>query len=48
VVDQVAKLRDAGLRYAVVSNLSFAQPDPKKGVAAGVPFVKILRQLRKL
>jgi phthiodiolone/phenolphthiodiolone dimycocerosates ketoreductase len=48
VVDQAAKLRDAGLRYAVLLNMSFAQPNVKRGMAATVPFTRILRQLRKL
>jgi phthiodiolone/phenolphthiodiolone dimycocerosates ketoreductase len=48
VVDQAARLRDSGLRYAVLSNMSFAQPDVKRGMAASLPFTRILRQLRKL
>jgi phthiodiolone/phenolphthiodiolone dimycocerosates ketoreductase len=48
VMDQAAKLRDSGLRYAVVCNMSFAQPNMKESIAATVPFTKILRQLRKL
>jgi phthiodiolone/phenolphthiodiolone dimycocerosates ketoreductase len=48
VVDQAARLRDSGLRYAVLCNMSFAQPDMKRGMAAWIPFTTILRQLRKL
>lgn len=48
VLEQAAELRDAGLRYAVVVNMSAAQPDMRRGVASSVPFVRILRQLRKL
>jgi phthiodiolone/phenolphthiodiolone dimycocerosates ketoreductase len=48
VVDQAATLRDSGLRYAVLCNLSFAQPNMKRGMAASIPFTRILRQLRKL
>jgi phthiodiolone/phenolphthiodiolone dimycocerosates ketoreductase len=48
VVDQAARLRDSGLRYAVLFNLSFAQPNMKRSMAATVPFTRILRQLRKL
>lgn len=48
VLEQAAELRDAGLRYAVVVNMSSAQPDMKRGMAATVPFVRTLRQLRKL
>lgn len=48
VLEQAAELRDAGLRYAVLVNMSSAQPDMKRGMAATLPFVRILRQLRKL
>jgi phthiodiolone/phenolphthiodiolone dimycocerosates ketoreductase len=48
VLEQAAELRDAGLRYAVVVNMSGAQPDMKRGMAATVPFVRILRRLRSL
>jgi phthiodiolone/phenolphthiodiolone dimycocerosates ketoreductase len=48
VVDKVATWRDHGLRYAVLCNLSLAQPNMKRGIAATLPFTKILRQLRKL
>ena len=48
VLEQAAELRDAGLRYAVVVNMSSAQPDMKRGMAATVPFVRVLRRLRKL
>lgn len=48
VLEQAAELSDAGLRYAVVVNMSSAQPSMKRGMAANVPFVRILRQLQKL
>jgi phthiodiolone/phenolphthiodiolone dimycocerosates ketoreductase len=48
VVDQAATLRDVGLRYAVLCNMSFAQPKVMRSAAAGVPFVKVMRRLRKL
>ena len=48
VLDQAAALRDSGLRYAVLCNMSFAQPNMKRGMAASIPFARILRQLRKL
>jgi phthiodiolone/phenolphthiodiolone dimycocerosates ketoreductase len=48
VVEQVARLRDSGLRYPVVLNMSFAQPNMKRGMAASLPFATILRQLRRL
>jgi len=48
VVDQAAGLRDSGLRYAVLCNMSFAQPNMRRGMAASIPFTRILRQLRRL
>ena len=48
VIDQVAEWRDFGLEYGVFANASLMQPSMKNGMAAGAPFVKILRKLRTL
>src|SRR6476659_7362636 len=48
VVDQAAEWRDHGLRYAVMADASVVQPSLRRGLAASVPFVRILRALRKL
>jgi phthiodiolone/phenolphthiodiolone dimycocerosates ketoreductase len=48
VIDQAAEWRDHGLRYAVMGNASGMQPSLRRGLAASVPFAKILRGLRKL
>ena len=48
VIDQAAEWRDHGMRYPVLFNASGLQPSLRKGLAAGVPFVRILRGLRKL
>ena len=48
VIDQAAEWRDHGLRYAVMVNVSALQPSLRRGLAATVPFTKILRGLRKL
>jgi phthiodiolone/phenolphthiodiolone dimycocerosates ketoreductase len=48
VIDQVAELRNYGLRYLVVSNVSILQPSLRKGLTASAPFFKILRGLKKL
>jgi phthiodiolone/phenolphthiodiolone dimycocerosates ketoreductase len=48
VVDHAAELRDHGVRYLVVSNVSILQPTLRKGLAASRPFFKILRGLKKL
>jgi phthiodiolone/phenolphthiodiolone dimycocerosates ketoreductase len=48
VVEQVAEWRDRGLSYPVLLNLSSVQPSLYRGLAAGAPFAKILRGLRKL
>jgi phthiodiolone/phenolphthiodiolone dimycocerosates ketoreductase len=48
VIDQVADLRDRGLRYLVVSNVSILQPSLRKGLTATMPFHAVLRGLKKL
>jgi phthiodiolone/phenolphthiodiolone dimycocerosates ketoreductase len=48
VVDQVAQWRDHGLSYPILINLSTLQPSMRRGLAAGTPFAKILRELRRL
>jgi phthiodiolone/phenolphthiodiolone dimycocerosates ketoreductase len=48
VVDQVAEWKDFGLDYGVFAHASFMQANWKSGLAAGAPFVQILRKLRKL
>jgi phthiodiolone/phenolphthiodiolone dimycocerosates ketoreductase len=47
-VDQLADWRDHGLGYPVLLNLSTLQPSLRRGLAAGSPFAKILRGVRKL
>jgi phthiodiolone/phenolphthiodiolone dimycocerosates ketoreductase len=48
IVDQLADWRDHGLSYPVLLNLSSLQPSLRRGLAAGNPFAKILRGVRKL
>ena len=48
VIDQAAEWRDHGLRYAVIADASSIQPSLRRGLAASVPFARILRGLRKL
>lgn len=48
VVDQVAEWRDFGLRYPLLVNAGLLQPSPRKSAESIVPYVKILRRLRKL
>jgi phthiodiolone/phenolphthiodiolone dimycocerosates ketoreductase len=48
VIDQAAHWRDHGVRYIVVSNISFLQPSLRKGLAASIPLATILRGLKKL
>jgi phthiodiolone/phenolphthiodiolone dimycocerosates ketoreductase len=48
IVDQLADWRDHGLGYPVLLNLSTLQPSLRRGLAAGNPFAKILRGVRKL
>jgi phthiodiolone/phenolphthiodiolone dimycocerosates ketoreductase len=48
VIDQAAAWRDSGLQYLVACNISALQPSLRRGLASMVPFMKILRGLRKL
>ncbi len=48
VIDQAAEWCDHGLRYVVVCNASAMQPNLRRGLAASVPFARILRGLRRL
>lgn len=48
VIEQAAEWRDHGLRYLVAANVSLLQPSLRKGLAAGAPFFKVLRGLKKL
>jgi phthiodiolone/phenolphthiodiolone dimycocerosates ketoreductase len=48
VLDQVAQWRDHGLRYLLAINGSQLNPSMRKGMAATLPFAKILRGLKKL
>jgi phthiodiolone/phenolphthiodiolone dimycocerosates ketoreductase len=48
VIEQIADWRDQGLQYAVISNISAIQPSLRRGLAASLPFSRILRGLRKL
>ena len=48
IIDQAAEWRDCGVRYIVLINLSFFQRSLRKGLAAVMPFNKIVRGLKKL
>jgi phthiodiolone/phenolphthiodiolone dimycocerosates ketoreductase len=48
VVEQAAEWRDCGVEYPVLANMSAVQPSLRRGLAATVPFAKILRKLRRL
>jgi phthiodiolone/phenolphthiodiolone dimycocerosates ketoreductase len=48
VVDQAAQWRDYGARYVVVADASSVQRSLRKGLAAMIPFGRILRGLKKL
>jgi phthiodiolone/phenolphthiodiolone dimycocerosates ketoreductase len=48
VIEQAAEWRDCGLDYPVVGNISAVQPSLRRGLAATLPFTRILRQLRRL
>jgi phthiodiolone/phenolphthiodiolone dimycocerosates ketoreductase len=48
VIEQVAEWRHHGMEYVVICNVSAVQPSLRRGLAANVPFVRILRRLRRL
>jgi phthiodiolone/phenolphthiodiolone dimycocerosates ketoreductase len=48
VIDQAAQWRDKGARYVVVADVSSLQRSLRKGLAAAMPFARILRGLKKL
>ena len=48
VIEQAAQWRDYGARYVVVADASSLQRSLRKGLAATMPFGKVLRGLKKL
>ena len=48
VIEQAVQWRDHGVRYMVIANVGFLQPSLRKGLAAMIPFTKIVRGLKKL
>lgn len=48
ILDQVAEWRDHGLRYLLAINGSMLNPNLRKGMAASLPHLKVLRGLTKL
>jgi phthiodiolone/phenolphthiodiolone dimycocerosates ketoreductase len=48
VVEQAAAWRDCGVRYFVGINTSFLQQSLRNGVGSAVPFLRILRRLKRL
>ncbi|MGJ6126351.1 LLM class flavin-dependent oxidoreductase [Mycolicibacterium sp. Y3] len=48
VLAQAAEWRDHGVRHLVTINASVLQRDLRKGMASNVPFLKIVRGLKKL
>lgn len=48
IIDQVAQWRDCGVRYIVLVHLSPLQRSLRNGLAATVPFFRIVRGLKKL
>ncbi|QNI05368.1 LLM class flavin-dependent oxidoreductase [Mycobacterium kubicae] len=48
ILDQLAAYRDHGVRYPVLLNASPIQPKLRRGLSTALPFMKILRGLRKM
>jgi phthiodiolone/phenolphthiodiolone dimycocerosates ketoreductase len=48
VVDQIAEFRNHGLRHLVVGNAGAIQPSLRRSAMTTTPYIKLVRQLRKL
>ncbi len=48
ILDQLAAYRDQGVRYPVLLNMSTIQPKLSRGLSSALPFMKILRGIRRL
>jgi phthiodiolone/phenolphthiodiolone dimycocerosates ketoreductase len=48
ILDQLAEWRHHGLGYGVFTDISMAGPSLRRGLAAGLPFARILRGARRL
>lgn len=48
IINQVAQWRDCGVRYIVLAHLSPMQRSLRNGLAATLPFYRIVRGLKKL
>ena len=48
ILDQLAAYRDHGVRYPVLVNASPIQPKLSRGLSSALPFMKILRGIRRL
>lgn len=48
VIDQVAQWRDCGVRYLVLAHVSLLGRSLRKGLAAAIPFTKIVHEIKKL
>jgi len=48
VVDQLAMFRDSGMQCLVVGNMGALHPKLSRSAAAMMPYLKVLRRLKKL
>ena len=48
VIDQLAAYRDQGERYPVLVNVAIIQPKLSRGLSTALPFMRILRGIRKM
>ena len=48
IIDRLAVWRDHGVRYFVLWNISVIQPKLSRGLSSAVPFMRILRGIRRL
>ena len=48
MIDQIAVYRDHGMRYPVLANVGTMQTKLRRGLSSVLPFMKILRGIRRL
>lgn len=48
ILDRAAEWRDCGVRYMVLANIGPAQRSLRNGLATQLPFIQVIRKLKKL
>jgi phthiodiolone/phenolphthiodiolone dimycocerosates ketoreductase len=48
IIDQAAEWRDQGVRHITLGNISTLQPNLRKGLESTLPFLQVIRGMRRL